>query len=193
MTSRRSGRRPGDPDTKGAILDSARELFARDGFDKTSVRAIAADAGVDAALVHHYFGTKHKLFLDAVAIPIDPTVILGQLNSVDVHDLGAHLLRTVLGIWDGELQSAGVALLKTNLAAPDSAMIRSFIAEIILTNIATRIDDDTDVRTSLLASQMLGVLVTRYVIRLEPIASMSVDDVVAKVGPTLQRYLTGEL
>ncbi|MFW0791303.1 TetR family transcriptional regulator [Gordonia sp. CPCC 205333] len=193
MTTRRSGRRPGDPDTRGAILHGARELFARDGFDKTSVRAIASAAGVDAALVHHYFGTKHKLFLEAVAIPVDPAEILAELSSVDVEHLGVQLIRVVLGVWDGELRSAGVALLKTTLAAPDAGIIRSFLGEIILTNIAQRVEDDAEIRTSLLATQMLGLIVTRYVVELEPIASMPLDDVARKVGPTLQRYLTGEL
>ncbi|GAB17123.1 putative TetR family transcriptional regulator [Gordonia effusa NBRC 100432] len=193
MTTRRSGRRPGDPDTRGAILTSARELFARDGFDKTSVRAIASAAGVDAALVHHYFGTKHKLFLEAVAIPVDPVEILAELNSVDVKHLGVQLIRVVLGVWDGELRSAGVALLKTTLAAPDAGIIRSFLSEIILTNIADRLDDNAAVRTSLLATQMLGLIVTRYIVQLEPIASMPLDEVAQKVGPTLQRYLTDDL
>lgn len=193
MATRRSGRRPGEPDTRGAILSSARELFARDGFDKTSVRAIAGSAGVDAALVHHYFGTKHKLFLEAVAIPIDPAIILGELDSTPVEELGTQLIRVVLGVWDSGLRTAGVALLKTNLAAPDAGMIRSFLANIVLANIAGRIDDDGELRTSLVATQMLGLIVTRYIVELEPIASMPVDDVAAKVGPTLQRYLTGTL
>lgn len=193
MATRRSGRRPGEPDTRGAILSSARELFARDGFDKTSVRSIATAAGVDAALVHHYFGTKHKLFLEAVAIPVDPATILGQLDTTPAEDLGTQLIRVVLGVWDSDLRTAGVALLKTNLSAPDTGMIRSFLANIILANIAGRIDDDAELRTSLVATQMLGLIVTRYVVELEPIASMPVDDVARRVGPTLQRYLTGPL
>ncbi|GAC68690.1 TetR/AcrR family transcriptional regulator [Gordonia soli] len=193
---RRSGRRPGDPDTRSTILDAARELFARNGVDKTSVRAIAADAGVDPALVHHYFGTKNALFLAAVQIPIDPATILEPLASTPVEELGPALVRGILGVWDGESQPALIALIKANLSAPDAGLLRTFVAEIVLGHLRPRVDEPAGSaasRTVLAASQIVGLLIMRYVVRLEPLASASRDDLAATVGVTLQRYLTGDL
>ncbi|MGB3603789.1 TetR family transcriptional regulator [Gordonia sp. (in: high G+C Gram-positive bacteria)] len=192
---RRRGRRPGAPDTRDAILAAARESFARDGFDKTSVRAIAEAAGVDAALVHHYFGTKRKLFIAAVEIPVDPEQVLSGLMAVEVEDLGRQLILTIVGLWDGDAGPAAVALVKANLSAPDPAMLRSFLTEIVLAAIGERLTsgDHVALRTSLTASQLLGVLVSRHILKLDPIATMPLADLADMVGPTLQRYLTGQL
>jgi AcrR family transcriptional regulator len=191
---KRSGRRRGEPDTKGQILASARKLFARDGLDRTPIRAIAADAGVDAALVHHYFGTKHKLFLAAVALPIDPLLVVGPMREVPIDELGETLVRTVVGIWDGEMQQAGIALLRTVIGGPDPTLIRTMVLEVILAEITQRVDHPRGtgpVRANLIGSAVLGMIMTRYFLRFEPLASMPAEAVVANLGPTLQRYLTG--
>lgn len=196
MTGRRGGRRPGSPDTRGAVLASARTLFAERGFAGTSVRAVAGAAGVDAALVHHYFGTKRELFLAAVAIPLDPAIVLRTLTSVPRDQLGDTVVRAVIGFWDGDHQEAGIALIKAQVADPDSTVLRTFVGDIIAGALEDNagLDPDTAAaRTALVAAQIGGILLLRYIIRLEPIASMTLDQLAAHIGPTVQRYLTGPL
>lgn len=193
---RRSGRRPGEPDTKGQILTSARTLFARDGLDRTSIRAVAADAGVDPALVHHYFGTKHKLFLAAIELPIDPLDVVGPLREVPIDELGPTLVRTVVGVWDSELQESGIALLRAVISGPDPTLIRTMVLEVVLAEITERADNPAGtgrLRANLVGSAVLGMIMTRYLLRFEPLASLPADDVVANLGPTIQRYLTGPI
>ncbi|EUA24116.1 bacterial regulatory s, tetR family protein [Mycobacterium xenopi 4042] len=115
---RRPGRPAGSSDTRERILKSARELFARNGIHKTSIRAVAAAAGVDSALVHHYFGTKERLFAAAVRIPIDPMEIIGPLREVPVDDLGYQLPATLLPLWDSELGAGVIATIRSVLPAP---------------------------------------------------------------------------
>jgi AcrR family transcriptional regulator len=100
---KRPGRPPGTSDTRDRILECARELFARNGITNTSIRSIAAGAGVDPALVHHYFGTKTQLFAAAIEIPIDPMSIIGPLKEVPVDQLGRALPSLLLPLWDSEL------------------------------------------------------------------------------------------
>lgn len=193
--SRRTGRRPGNADTRTAILDAARTRFAGAGFAKTSIRAVAADAGVDPALVHHYFGTKQQLFAAVVELPVDPEVILRAIDSVPVERLGETLVGAVVGLWDSPA-GPGVVAIARSLLAGEPTLVRSFLLEVVLERVRARIATDTDdgrARVTLVASQMAGVLITRKVIELEPIASMPLPALVAAVGPTVQRYLTGDL
>ena len=113
---RRPGRPAGSSDTRDRILASARELFARNGISNTSIRAVAAAAGVDSALVHHYFGTKEKLFAAAVRIPIDPMDVIGPLREVPVEELGYTLPSMLLPLWDSEIGAAFIATLRSILA-----------------------------------------------------------------------------
>lgn len=190
----RSGRRPGQSGAREAILDAARTRFAENGFDKTPIRAIAADAGVDPALVHHYFGTKRQLFAAVVQLPIDPEVVLEVLGGTPLDQLGATMVRTLVTLWDSQLGAAAVAVLRTMVAGTDPGLARTFFVEVALERVRARLPgDDGAARVALVASQMLGVLVARKIVALEPLASMSVDEVVAAVGPTLQRYLTGDI
>lgn len=194
--ARRSGRRSGTPDTRSAILTAARELFAHNGFDTTSVRAVAARAGVDAALVHHYFGTKRDLLRAAIEMPVNPDQVLGPVMAAPDAELGHALARAVLTIWDGEAREAGVALIKANITAPEPELLRSFLSEFVLTAIGDRVDDppgSARLRAGLVATQIFGLIGMRYILGVAPIASMSIDELVAHVGPTLQHYLTGEL
>lgn len=151
--------------------------------------------GVDAALVHHYFGSKRDLFLAAIDIPVDPDVVLAALRETDSEDLGRQLIRSIVGLWDGPAGPAAIALVKANLSATDPTILRSFLTEIVLTAIGERLEpaDQISLRTSLVASQLLGLLLSRHVIKLEPLASAPLDQVAELVGPTLQRYLTGRL
>ncbi|MBP3087072.1 MAG: TetR family transcriptional regulator [Mycolicibacterium fortuitum] len=200
MDSERERKRPGRPagpsDRRERILASARELFARNGIDKTSIRAIAADAGVDAALVHHYFGTKTQLFAAAIHIPIDPMTVIGKLQEVPVDQLGHTLPSILLPLWDSEIGKGFVATLRSILAGNDVSLVRSFLQDVIIGEIGPRVDNppgSARVRIQFVASQLVGVAMARYILELDPFASLPVDQIVETIAPTLQRYLTGEL
>ncbi|MDA4107222.1 TetR/AcrR family transcriptional regulator [Mycolicibacterium holsaticum] len=193
---KRPGRPPGASDTRERILTSARDLFARNGFDKTSIRAIAAGAGVDPALVHHYFGTKTQLFGAAIQIPVDPMTVIGPLREVPLDQIGRTLPSLVLPLWDSELGKGFIATLRSTLAGGDVTLFRSFLQEVIVAEVGSRVDDPPGsgrVRVQFVASQLVGVVMARYILELEPFKSLPVERIVDTIAPTLQRYLTGEL
>lgn len=191
----RRGRRPGTPDTRAAILAAARELFATSGHSGTSVRAVAAAAGVDAALVHHYFGTKDDLFVAALELPVDPRVVLGPAIAGGPDGAGERMLRVFLSVWDDPVARLPLLGLARGMFDPaGQRLLRDgFLPAVLAPVVGTLGLDRPDVRLPLLASQVVGLIVVRYVLELEPVASMSADDVVAIYAPTLQRYLTGPL
>lgn len=193
---KRPGRPPGTSDTRERILASARELFARKGVDKTSIRAIAADADVDPALVHHYFGTKTQLFAAAIHIPIDPMQVIGPLREVPVEEIGRALPSILLPLWESELGKGFIATLRSVLAGNDVSLVRSFFQEVVVTEIGARVDDPPGsgpIRVQFVASQLVGVVMARYILELEPFKSLPVEQVAETIAPNLQRYLTGEL
>lgn len=195
-TPKRPGRPPGPSDTRERILKSARELFSRNGIGNTSIRAIAADAGVDSALVHHYFGTKEQLFAAAIDIAFDPTTILTPLRTAPVDELGRTLPSLILAMWESEVGVSLIATLRSAIAGEDINIFRSFLRDVVVAEMSTRVDDPPGtgvVRAEFVASQILGIAMARYIFELEPIASMPVPQVVDVIAPNLQRYLTGEL
>jgi AcrR family transcriptional regulator len=193
---KRPVRPPGISDTRDRILANARELFARNGIGNTSIRAIAAAADVDAALVHHYFGTKEQLFAAAVHIPIDPMQILGPMREVPLEQLGLTLPSLLLPLWDSELGSGIIATLRSLLAGDDVSLIRSFLQDIITVEVGPRVDNPPGsgpIRVQFVASQLVGVVIARYILELEPFKSLPVNQIAETIAPNLQRYLTGEL
>ncbi|MFY1672183.1 TetR family transcriptional regulator [Plantactinospora sp. WMMB334] len=195
--ARRSGRRPGNPDTRQAILSAAREAFAERGFDHASIRAIATSAGVDPALIHHYFGTKDGLFMATIDIPIDPQELLPQVVAGGLDGVGERLVRTFLRVWDSPAGTAGVALFRSAMNNEWTArLLREFMETQVLRRATGMLEIDpaeAPLRSSLVATQMAGMVLVRYILRLEPLASAPADVVVAAVGPTVQRYLAGDL
>jgi AcrR family transcriptional regulator len=189
------GRRPGAPDTRAQVLAAARASFAERGFRGTTIRAVAAAAGVDPALVHHYFGTKDDLFVAALEIPVDPREILAPVVAAGPDGAGERLLRTFLSVWDDpELQPGLLALVRSLMADDSAGLVRDgFIPVVVGPVLAGLVRDRPEVRIPLVASQVIGLIVARYVIAIPPLAQMPAEDVVARVGPTLQRYLTGDL
>ncbi|GAA2551474.1 TetR/AcrR family transcriptional regulator [Mycolicibacterium diernhoferi] len=197
MTQRkRPGRPPGNSGARDRILHSARELFSRNGFDKTSIRAIAADAGIDGALVHHYYGTKQQLFAAAIEIPIDPMRVITPLRETPVDQIGTVLPSILLPLWDSELGKGFIATLRSLLTGADVSLVRSFLQEIITAELGARVDDPPGsgaMRVQFVASQLVGVVMVRYILELQPFAGLAPEVVAETIAPNLQRYLTGDL
>ena len=249
--ARRTGRRTGDSGTREAILAAARTRFGDHGYAGATIRAIAADAGVDPALVHHFFGTKERLFAAAMRLPVIPGELISAALAPGARDpgrsLGEHLLRTVLGAWAvDEVRETFLGLMRSAVTSEQAAaMLREFATDSILGRLAEvagaagvagasggfdaagalyaseapgalaapgapEVDGaadaagvpgaadadgfaEADFRAALVASQVLGLALTRYVLRLEPLAAASQDDLAAAIGPTLERYLTGQI
>ena len=189
------GRRLGAPDTRAEVLTAARSSFAEKGFRGTTIRAVASAAGVDPALVHHYFGSKDDLFVAALQIPVDPREVLAPVVDAGPDGAGERLLRTFLSVWDDpELQPGLVALARSLVSDDSASLVRDgFIPVVVGPVLASLVRDRPEVRIPLVASQIIGLIVARYVVALPPLALMPAEDVVARIGPTLQRYLTGDL
>jgi AcrR family transcriptional regulator len=189
----RTGRRPGNQDTREEILEAARKAFAERGYDGASIRQIATSAGVDPALVHHYFGAKDKLFLAAMKAPIDPTEVLPKIFEPGIDGVGERLVRTFLMVWDSPAGTTAAALVRSAVRHDWSArMLREFLTTQILRRAMKELHMDpaeAPTRASLVASQMIGLVMMRYIIKLEPLASMPADHVVQAIAPTVQRYL----
>ncbi|MDQ3616153.1 MAG: TetR family transcriptional regulator [Actinomycetota bacterium] len=187
------GRRPGGPDTRGQILDAARESFAEQGFARTTIRGIATQAGVDPALVHHYFGTKDDLFIAALEIRVDPREIVPSVFEHGVDGAAERLLRTFLSIWDDpEVRLPMVALVRTSMAhEPANSLLHDGMLRLIFTPLRQVLPHDAERRAQLVATQMVGLVICRYVLCLEPLASMSADEVTGWVAPNIQRYFDG--
>jgi AcrR family transcriptional regulator len=193
----RTGRRPGNQDTRQAILSAARQAFAERGFDGASIRQIATSAGVDPALVHHYFGAKDKLFLATMEAPIDPGELIPKIFEAGLDGIGERLVRTFLGVWDSPAGSSAAALFRSALQHEWSArMLREFLVTQVLRRAVGHLQlDPVDAprRAALVASQMAGIVMVRYILKIEPMASMSQDEIVYSIAPTIQRYLTEPL
>lgn len=190
---RRTGRRPGDSGAREAILSAARAGFGTTGFAGTTIRGVARTAGVDAALVHHYFGTKDELFAAALELPFDPSVVVPALLAEGLDGLGERLARTFLGIWDATPgQGPMLALLRSAVSDERAAQsLRDFLTRVVLGPLAAASGaEDAPLRASLAASQMVGVAMARYVVRLEPLASTDREVLAPLVGATLDRYLS---
>ena len=176
-------------------MDSARSVFHSEGYAGATIRGIASGAGVDPALVHHYFGNKRALFVAAMQLPVDPHVVVEMLLQSDRSTLGESLARLFFSIWESTDVIPFVALLRSAMSHDEAArMLRDLISEEIIGPVAANLgSDNPKLRTSLVGSQMVGIVLLRYIIRLEPLASTDSETVVEALAPTLQRYLTGQL
>lgn len=190
------GRRPGASGTRETILAAARHAFAAAGYGGTSIRAVARAAGVDPALVLHFFGSKDGLFEAALELPVDPGVLVSTLLAGGAEGLGERIVRAFLGIWDATPgQGPMLAMLRSAVSHQEAAdMLRRLLLRAILRPLADGAGADRpDLRAALIASQVSGLAMTRYVLHLEPIASAAADDLAPLIGATLQRYLTAPL
>lgn len=191
----RSGRRTGAGDTKQAILQAAREVFYAEGYAGATMRAIAAGAGVDPALIHHYFDNKRSLFVAAMRLPIDPQRVVQVLTGGDRARLGETLAGLFFGIWESPDADPFIAVVRSAMTHEDAAaMLRDMISEEVIGPVAAALEvDNPKLRTSLVGAHMAGLAMMRYIIRLEPLASADPDLLVEAVGPAVQRYLTEPL
>ena len=194
MTAR-TGRRPGGGDSRADILAAARASFAERGYDATSLRGVARAASVDPALVHRFFGSKPALFAASMDLPEDPGALLRGLLADGLDGVGERIVLTFVGVWDSQpAQERLVALLRAGIAGAESAdVLRGFLTDAVLGPLATATGRaDGPLRASLAASQLVGLAVARYLLRLDPLASTPPAEVARALGPTLQRYLTAD-
>ena len=191
----RRGRRPGTPDTRAAILDAARSGFAAAGFGRTSVRSIAASAGVDAALVHHYFGTKEDLFVAALDLRVDPREAVLPVVEGGPDGVGERLMVLFVSVWDDPEARLPLLALLRGVSEPQSQqLVRDGFIRLVLQPVGDALGvDQPERRMAHVASQLLGLVLIRYLLEIEPLASMPADLVVATYAPVVQGYLTGPL
>ncbi|KAB8196629.1 TetR family transcriptional regulator [Nonomuraea phyllanthi] len=189
---RRPGRRPGSADTRGEILAAAKKVFAEKGFDKATVRGIAREAKVDPALVHHYFDTKEGIFAAAMRLPITPEAVIPLLLEGPREDLGERLVRMILQVTaTPETREPMVAMIRSAVTNEQAvAMFREFISNALLHQVADRLEVP-HLRIEAAFAQMFGVIMGRYVLKLEPLASATHDELVEVLAPTIQRYFSG--
>ena len=192
----RTGRRPGDSGSRAAILDAARARFASAGYDGATIRAIAADAGVDPALVHHFFGTKERLFVATMRLPVEPAKVVPALLAPGLDGLGERLARLFIGLFR-ELGDANpmLALIRSAAAHPDAArLFREFFTRSVLERVAAELEvPQPKLRAALCASQVMGVLVAKFIVGLGPLVEADDETLIAAYAPALQHYLTGDL
>ena len=193
----RVGRTAGSPPNRETILAAARAHFARHGYDGATIRGIAAEAGIDPALVHHYFGSKDKLLVAALELPANPREVVREVLAGGVDGLGERLMRRILSVWSSDMVAGGtlVGLIRASATHEHAArMMREFFTREVLEPVAKSLDvPQPRLRAALAASQLIGLAMARFVVRFEPIAGADLEDVVAWYAPTLQRYLAGPL
>jgi AcrR family transcriptional regulator len=193
---RRSGRRPGESGAREDIAAAAARLFAERGFDRTSLRAIAAEAGVDPALITHYFGSKQRLFVEVVQLPLDPDLVVAQVLEGPREDAGrrlAHLILAVLESHEGRERVTG--LVRSAASEPGAAeMLRELLETRLVGPVAAALESDrAKLRATLVGTQLVGLVMARYVIGIEPLASTDARELATAIAPVLQHYLTEPL
>jgi AcrR family transcriptional regulator len=188
----RTGRRPGTSGSRERILAAARSRFASDGYDGATIRGIASAAGVDPALVLHYFDSKEHLFVAALRFPVDPSEVVPALLAPGPDGLGERLATFFLEAWDAPGDRPFVGLLRSIARNEKAAeMMRQFIAREVLARVAASLElDRPELRAALAGSHLVGLALMRYVIKLEPIASADRYLLAREVGPAIQRYFT---
>ncbi|HEY3727282.1 MAG TPA: TetR family transcriptional regulator [Solirubrobacteraceae bacterium] len=194
----RTGRRPGraGTDTREAILAAARRLFAERGFEGASMRAIAGEAGVDAALITHFFGSKANLLGAAIDWPFDPDRELPRLLRAGRDCVGEALVALFVRIWDREgSRHPVITLLRAAITEPTAAdLLASFMRARLFGPLLEELgSDQPEIRANLVAAQLGGLGLARYMLRFEPLASAPPRDVVRWTAPSIQRYLTESL
>ena len=179
--------------TRAAILTAARRRFAADGFERTTIRAIAADAEIDPSMVMRYYGSKDGLFAAAADLDLH----LPDLTSVPREQLGETLARHWVELWEGDLaDELLIVLLRSAITNENAAeQLRTVFGAQVATALAAVVDDaaEAPIRAGLVSTQMLGLALCRHILRLPPVVALDVETLIASVSETVQRYLTGPL
>jgi AcrR family transcriptional regulator len=191
------GRRPGNADTKGEIVEAAKRVFAQKGYDGTSLRAVARSAGVDPALVHHYFDGKADLFVAAMALPFDPRTVKEHAETAS--RTGASIIETFLSMWDraegsGSSFTSCLAAMAASRNVADA--MREFVSERVWSrNVPNPGESEalTKRRSALVSSQLMGLAFARYILRVPPVATATPRQIARWAGPTLDHYMRGEI
>ncbi len=189
----RRGRRPGPTTTREQILGAARHQFAEDGYDRTSIRAIATRAGVDPALVHRFFGSKQQLFVTVMELPFEAARMLPEIIAGPKKELGLRLARFFIGILESdEGRERMTGMVRAAASEPEAAqLLRKLLSEQLFAPLVAELGmPDAELRSNLIGSQMAGLIMARYIVAVEPLASLGSAELISWVGPTLQRYLT---
>jgi AcrR family transcriptional regulator len=195
-----AGRRPGNADTRGEIVEASKRVFAAKGYDGASLRAVAREAGVDPALVHHYFDGKASLFVAAMALPFDPARVAGHAPEVGGNgSVGAGIVLGFLTMWDkaegsGSSFASCVAAMAASASVADA--MREFVAERVWKDKPVNSDESETMtlrRRTLVSSQLMGLALTRYILRMPPISTATPAEIAQWAGPTLDNYLFGSV
>lgn len=194
---RRTGRRPGDSGTRRAIIEAARSKFAERGFEGATIRVIAQEAKVDPALIHHFFRNKEGVFSAAIGELLAPDILLPPVLASGIDGLGERLVRMFLGVWESneDTRKALIATIRSAVSNSDAAdLLRTYIISEFASRVGSLIErEDAELRASLVGSQLVGLVMLRYVSNVEPLASMDPEEIVDYVAPTLNHYLTEDL
>jgi AcrR family transcriptional regulator len=194
-TTKRRGRRQGEPVSRDAVLSAAKQRFATEGYEKTTLRVIAQDAHVDPSMVLYLFGSKEELFRESLRLIIDPEVLVAALTGAadDDPDIGTRMVRTYLRIWETPDTAASMrAMLQSATSNTDANdAFRGFMQNYVLTAVSSVLGGEhARLRAMLAASTLVGAAMLRYIIQVPPLAALSADEVVRLIAPTVTRYLT---
>jgi len=194
-TTRRRGRRQGEPVSREAVLRAAKQRFAVEGYEKTTLRAIASDAHVDPSMVLYLFGSKAELFRESLRLIVDPDVLVAAMTEGD-DDIGTRMVRTYLGIWEHpDTATSMVAMLQSATSNSDAhEAFRAFMQSYVLTAVSDVLGggEQARLRAMLAATNLVGTAILRYVIKVAPLATLSRAEVIALIAPTVTRYLTAD-
>jgi AcrR family transcriptional regulator len=195
-TTRRRGRRQGEPVSRDVVLAAAKQRFATEGYEKTTLRAIAQDAHVDPSMVLYLFGSKEELFRESLRLIIDPEVLVAALTGDEDPDIGTRMVRTYLQIWEMPDTAASMrAMLQSATSNSDAQdAFRGFMQNYVLTAVSGVLGggEHARLRSMLAASSLVGTAVLRYIMAVPPLATLSADEVVRLIAPTVTRYLTAD-
>ena len=193
--AKRSGRRPGPTTTREAIADAARHQFAELGYDRATLRAIAGEAGVDAALVVRFYGSKDGLFREVMALPPEVADAIAGLANGPRQTVGRRLAEVIVGMFENpRSRSIVLGRIRSASSHPDAAaLLRQTVTRDVGRLVAALTDDEPETRAVLVGSQVVGLALARHVVQVEPLASMPARDVIEYIAPTLQHYLVEPL
>lgn len=192
-TIKRRGRRQGEPVSRDAVLRAAKRQFAMSGYDKTTLRAIADDARVDPAMILYLFGSKAELFRESMKLVLPSDLLTTELTEKG-DDLGRRVVRAYLGIWEDPETAASMASMVQSATSNSDAndAFRGFLHDYLLTAVSDTLGggDEARLRAMLAATNLVGTAMLRYIMRVPPLSSLGVDEVVGLVGPAVHRFLT---